>query len=188
MILASGSPRRKELLERFGLSFTIEKPTIEENQSYGNPIQMVCSLSFEKAYSFWETYPTEIILGCDTVVALDENILGKPKSKEEAFQMLSSLSGKTHEVYSGYALLHPEKKVKVVNYSVTKVTFRTLEKEEIERYLTYSEYEDKAGAYGIQGLAGIFIEKIDGDYNNVVGLPLTAINEDLKRYFQVSLL
>ncbi|MDO5713648.1 MAG: nucleoside triphosphate pyrophosphatase [Tissierellia bacterium] len=188
MILASASPRRKEILSRFTKDFQVVPANIKENNTFGNPIQLVCALSFEKAYSLWEKYPNKIIIGSDTVVALHGEVLGKPNSKKDAYEMLKKLSGKTHQVYTGYALLSYEKNIKVVNYSKCDVTFQHLEEELINRYLKYDEYKDKAGAYGIQGLAGIFVEKIHGDFETVVGFPIGAISLDLKKYFDIYLL
>lgn len=188
IVLASGSPRRKEILGRFLSDFIVCPTEIEENKTHRNVEELVMALSFEKAYSLWEKFPKDIILGSDTVVSLEGRMMGKPKSREEGREMLLSLSGKTHEVFTGYSLLRKEDGVKMVNYSLCEVTFRELEESLIECYLDRGEYQDKAGAYGIQGLAGIFVEKIHGDYETVVGLPISAIARDLREYFGFYLL
>lgn len=188
IVLASASPRRREILERYTDNFKVAVPKIEEDHSYINPVQLVCALAFEKAYSLWKTYPEDIVIGSDTVVALGEKVMGKPDSRSHAREMLRLLSGKTHQVYTGYSLLRYSDRQKVVNYSRCDVSFRTLDDDLIERYLDRGEYIDKAGGYGIQGLAGIFVKEIRGDYDTVVGFPIGDIGEDLRKYFHIELL
>ena len=178
IILASGSPRRKELMALTGLDFEIMISQADESLPVNiSPKEAVETLSFKKAEAINEK--NCIIIGADTVVALDNKILGKPSSKEEARKMLLSLSGKVHSVYTGVTLI---KNDFVLTFSEkTDVEFFSLSEEEIENYLLLPEYKDKAGAYGIQGIGGLFVKKITGDYNNVVGLPISRLYREIKK-------
>ena len=196
IILASASPRRKELLEQIGLEFEICPAKGDEVITKTVPEEVVMELSKQKAEEvaymvnhFNETHkeittPTDImVIGADTVVAYDGKILGKPKDEEEAKSMLSMLSGNIHSVYTGVTLCLIDKSGKVGEltfYEKTDVTMFLISEEEINRYVSTGEPMDKAGSYAIQGKSAIFIEKIDGDYNNVVGLPITRIYQKLK--------
>ena len=196
IILASASPRRKELLEQIGLEFEICPAKGEEVITKTIPQEVVMELSKQKAEEvacLVTTYnenhkeittPSDIlIIGADTVVAYDGQILGKPKDEEDAKRMLSMLSGNTHSVYTGVTLCLIDKSGRVgeiVFYEKTDVTMFSITQEEIERYVATGEPMDKAGSYAIQGKSAIFIEKIEGDYNNVVGLPITRIYQKLK--------
>ena len=174
LILASGSPRRRELLEQIGAAYEVKVGTYAEDvPKNDDPEKFVIRQAAGKAASVAEKYTGRWVLGADTVVVSDGKILGKPGSDEEAVSMLQQLSGKTHAVYTGIALqkddgvwTHAEK---------TLVTFRTLSDEEIRAYVETKEPCDKAGAYGIQGRGAVLVEKIEGDYANVVGLPLSAL-------------
>lgn len=189
IILASSSPRRKEILEKFNLNPTIvDSKYIEKSMPYENPIQVTMSLAFNKALSVSENYKDDIVIGADTIVVYNNTILGKPKDEEDAYRILNLLSGNTHEVITGIALIHLEKKIKVIDYEKTKVKFRKLDSQRILNYILNGEPSDKAGAYGIQGLGAILVEKIDGCYSNVVGLPLTKIDFYLNKYFGISML
>lgn len=197
IILASASPRRKELLEQIGIEFEICPAKGEEVITKTLPQEVVMELSKQKAeeiasmlLSFREnhkdiTTPTDIlVIGADTVVAHEGKILGKPKDEEDAKHMLQSLSGMTHSVFTGVTLVLIDKQGRcgeVVFYEKTDVTMHTINKEEIERYVASGEPMDKAGAYGIQGKCAIYIKKIEGDYNNVVGLPISRLYQELKK-------
>ncbi|MBQ7047783.1 MAG: septum formation inhibitor Maf [Clostridia bacterium] len=182
IILASASPRRREIMKQFGFNFeSIPSDADESGVDNLAPHKAVMELARRKAVWIKERYPEkeEIILAADTLVALDGELLGKPKDEEDAFRMLSALSGTNHQVYTGYAILQGDKTV--VDYDCTQVFFRPLEKEEIEAYIATGEPMDKAGAYGIQEKAGIFVRRVEGDYLNVLGLPICKIYEQLKR-------
>mgnify|MGYP000857327036 CR=1 FL=1 len=189
IILASGSPRRKEILEKFNLNPTVvNSKYIEKSMPYENPIQVTMSLAFNKAFSVSENYKDDIVIGADTIVVYNNIILGKPKDEEDAYRILNLLSGNTHEVITGIALIHVDKNIKIIDYEKTKVKFRKLDSKRILNYIITREPFDKAGAYGIQGLGAILVEKIDGCYSNVVGLPLTKIDFYLHQYFGISIL
>lgn len=180
-IVASGSPRRKELLSSAGYVFDVIPSDADETLEEGvHAFDAVKELSKRKALSVSKKYPGAVVLGCDTVVALGGKILGKPHSKEEAFSMLSSLSGKEHEVYTGVFITDGEKSEGFV--SCTKVEFYALSKETIESYIETDEPMDKAGAYGIQGLGSVLVKKIDGDYFTVMGLPISECARVLSHF------
>ena len=182
IILASASPRRKELLESFGFDFEICRSLADESGVDGHaPQDAVTELALRKALWVKERNKDEdsVILAADTLVALDGKLLGKPEDEEDAFRMLSKLSGTNHQVYTGYAILYGDKQI--CDYECTEVFFRPLEEEEIRAYIATGEPMDKAGAYGIQEKAGIFVRRIEGDYLNVLGLPVCKIYEELKK-------
>ena len=188
MILASASPRRIELLNQFDIAFDVVPSHIDERVSeHESPEQIVMGLAFLKALNIAQKHPNCLVLASDTVVYLS-GILGKPKDKNEAMAMLSQLSGKTHAVYSGVALLHLETGKKVVSFEKTKVTFNTLTQDTIEKYVNQENTLDKAGAYGIQGLGSLLVSGIEGDYYNVMGLPLSHLNKLLEAHFNFQLL
>lgn len=174
LILASGSPRRRELLAQIGITYLVNPSTFDENLvKKKEPEKYVEALAVHKAQDVAVKYPGQWVLGADTVVAVDGKILGKPRSKKEAAAMLRELSNKKHSVYTGVALVNNEKVMtKVVE---TKVWLRRLSEKEIEHYVASGEPMDKAGAYAIQGRAAAFVEKINGSYTNVVGLPLSQV-------------
>ena len=181
-ILASGSPRRRELLEMLGVpDLTIRPAKGPERATPGaGPEQTVRELSLHKAQEVAQTCaPEDIIIAADTIVYLDGAILGKPKDHDDAVRMLTALSGREHIVYTGVAVLRGGELRQAAEH--TAVRFRALTPAEIERYIATGEPMDKAGAYGIQGKCAIFVDKIDGDYNNVVGLPVAAIYRELKK-------
>jgi septum formation protein len=187
IVLASASPRRKELLEQCGVSPEIIASHIEERFSQDHtPEEIAMSLAFQKAMSIAGRLEEGLVIGADTVVVLDEEILGKPLNYEEAFSMLKSLSGKCHRVVTGYSIIDSEGRGKVVDYETTDVYFRTLSDEEISDYVSTGECNDKAGAYGIQGKGALLVEKIEGCYFNVMGLPISKLNHSLKKYFNAS--
>jgi len=175
LILASESPRRRALLKNLGLDFEIIPSTVEEKCEVKEPILLVTSLARQKAQDVANRVGEGIVLGADTVVALEGTILGKPQSKESAIEMLSMLSGKEHQVITGIALIDAAKQKTLVDYEITKVHFRDLTLKEIQGYVSTGEGLDKAGAYAIQGLGSVLVRGIEGCYFNVVGLPLAKL-------------
>lgn len=182
LILASRSPRRAELLRRMGFVFEIVDPGLEENlPERGDPRTLVSDLSAGKAEAVLGTVGDGWIVGADTVVVLDGEILGKPASPCRAAEMLFRLSGRTHEVFTGFTLIQAPSGRRCSDTERTAVTFRSLEKWEIEDYVSSGSPMDKAGAYGIQDRSGLFVDRIEGCFYNVVGFPLTRFYEALKR-------
>lgn len=194
LILASGSPRRKELLEQVGAEFEILPAQGEEVIGSTLPEAVVQELSAQKAAEIAERYKKElsgeskegktIILGADTVVAYEQQILGKPKDKEDAVRMLQMLSGNTHSVFTGVTLIMIEEDGKQQRhsfYAETKVIMYPMSEAQILAYVETGEPMDKAGAYAIQGKCAVYIEQIVGDYNNVVGLPVAAVFQKLDK-------
>ncbi|OUN11012.1 MULTISPECIES: Maf family protein [unclassified Flavonifractor] len=180
IILASKSPRRRALLEQMGVrDFRIVTPDIDEHMDRDlPPAELVRQISLEKAQAVAaQADPNTVVIAADTVVALDGVVLGKPADKEEAFRMLSLLSGNRHQVYTGLTVLRGEQVFS--QWEETAVTFRSLTAEEIEAYIATGEPMDKAGAYGIQGYGALFIEGISGDYYNVMGLPVCRLGQIL---------
>ena len=171
-ILASASPRRKQLLEQAGYAFEIVVSDADESLPAGiTPEKAVQLNAARKAQAVAETNPGAVVLGCDTVVAIDGEILGKPGDEAEAKRMLRRLSGNTHTVYSGVCITDGKKET--VFAVATDVTFYALSARTIDAYAATKEPMDKAGAYGIQGLGCVLVKEISGDYSNVVGLPLS---------------
>ncbi len=183
VILASASPRRRELLEQLGLTFAVVPARGEEIVTKETPWDIVTELANRKAGEVYESVKETdcLVIGADTVVSYEGKILGKPKDKAEAQDMLSLLAGKTHEVYTGVSLwLCKSGSLSCRDFfERTKVTMYPISKEEINTYIESGEPMDKAGAYGIQGLAAKFVRRIDGDYNNVVGLPIAGIYQEM---------
>ncbi len=182
IVLASGSPRRKELLAQIGLDFDVQVSFVDEQITKTKPDEIVCELSMQKAQAVFDNILTEdvIVIGADTIVYNDGKILGKPKDEADARQMIAGLSGNTHQVYTGVSCIWNggsfqfAEKTDVVVYEMTP--------EEIADYIHTPEPYDKAGAYGIQGAFAAYVKKIDGDYNNVVGLPVARLYHMLKEY------
>lgn len=189
-VLASGSPRRKELLGRLIKDFEIITDDSQEVVIQGEmPQDTVRRLAMQKAQNVSKkTDGSCIILAADTVVSIDDKILGKPYDEEEAFLMLNNLSGRYHQVYTGFAIIDTETGNEISDFECTKVKFKKLTKDEILAYIKSGEPMDKAGAYGIQELGALFIEGIEGDYFNVVGLPLCKLGKILKERFSFELL
>lgn len=188
IILASASPRRKEILENTKLKFDIIKSDIDEIiLEKESPIQAVMRLAFEKSMDIASKNENDLIIAADTVVVLDENILGKPKDKYEAYNMIRSLSGRTHEVITGISLVNLGLSKKIIDYVVSTVKFKELSDEDIKDYIHTNESLDKAGAYGIQGYGAMLVEKIEGDYFNIVGLPISKLSDLLKKHFSINL-
>ncbi len=177
LYLASQSPRRKVLLKKLGIRFKILIPKVSEElaRETSDPKELAIKNAKRKVESVAQRVKRGIILGVDTIVVYNKKILGKPRSKAEAKRMLKLLSGKRHLVISGIFLLKKPGDKIISDYEVTEVTFRPLRKKEIEDYINTKEPYDKAGAYAIQGRGGIFIERIEGCYQNVIGLPLPKI-------------
>lgn len=176
IILASASPRRKELLAQLGLAFECVSADIDESILTNElPQAYVERLAQEKAHAIFQQYPNATVIGSDTSVVIAGEILGKPRDKAHAVEMLTQLSGQQHQVYTGVAVASQEKKVSTV--VVTNVEFKSLSPVEIDNYWHTNEPQDKAGAYAIQGLAGQFIKAISGSYSSVVGLPLYETSE-----------
>ena len=174
LILASKSPRRKELLKQIGIPFVVVVSDAEEvSGNSWTPAALVVENAKRKARAVAEKYPDSPVLGADTVVSSEGKIFGKPKDKDEARKMLTALSGKMHEVTTGLALIN-RNEIRTTSVT-TKVFFDTMTKADIDAYIATEEPMDKAGAYAIQGKAARFIEKIEGSYSNVVGLPLNAL-------------
>lgn len=190
IILASASPRRKELLLKYNINPIIVKSKIEEKISIDEtPEQIAMALAFEKAYQVAkESKDGDIIIGADTIVACNGKILGKPKSEEEGREMIKFLSGKEHQVVTGISIIKANSNIKIVDHEKTMVKFRELSNKKIENYIKTGEYIDKAGGYGIQGIGGILVEKICGCYFNVVGLPIYKLDTLLEKYFDLNLL
>lgn len=184
LILASGSPRRKELLHTMGLrDFRVIKPDFDEDSLPDcPPAALVEALSQGKAEAVSHALGDldAIIIAADTVVALEDAILGKPADKLDAFRMLASLSGVRHQVYTGFTVRKGERVV--TTHEVTSVTFRSLDEEDLNRYIATGEPMDKAGAYGIQGLGSLLVERIEGDYFNVMGLPICHLGQVLRQF------
>ena len=179
LILASGSARRKELLARIIPEYTVEVSDVDEHCS-GWPGAIVMTLSDRKASAVAEKHTDAIVLGADTLV-YNGSVLGKPHTKENAVRMLTKLSGKWHDVYTGITLIDTRNGRKIRHCEKTRVHFRLLDAAEIEAYAATEEPLDKAGAYGIQGAAEAFIDRIEGSYSNVVGLPLAALTKMFKK-------
>ncbi|WP_456278115.1 Maf family protein [Bacillus sp. AK128] len=178
LILASSSPRRKELLTTLGLSFDVLSSSIEEIvDPSATPEETVLSLAQEKAMDVAKQYPSAYVIGADTIVVKDLKILGKPKNKEDAIDTLRMLSGSTHSVLTGVAIVYNGNPTSF--FVKTEVTFWPLSQEEIDRYIESGEPFDKAGSYGIQGLGSLFVKEIQGDYFSVVGLPISTLKREL---------
>ncbi|MBD5489164.1 MAG: septum formation protein Maf [Lachnospiraceae bacterium] len=187
--LASASPRRKELLKQVGISFKTMPSTVEEKITKTEPQEVVEELSYQKAVDVCSRLTEEnredfVVIGADTVVSSWGEILGKPKDKEDAVRMLNKLQGGSHQVYTGVTLAWKYKDMSAMYATFsecTDVTMYTMSEEEIKRYVDSGEPMDKAGAYAIQGLCAAYIQGICGDYNNVVGLPVGRVCQELKK-------
>lgn len=190
VVLASGSPRRKDLLTQIGLSFSVQISQADETIPAGmSPHLAVQTLSLLKAADVAkQAEKNAVIIAADTVVVLDGEILTKPKDEQDAKEMLARLSGREHSVLTGVTVLRRRDGKSVSVTEETKVHFRTLSEKEIISYVNSKEPLDKAGAYGIQGLGGLFVEKIEGDYYNVVGLPLCLLGNLLQTEFDFELM
>lgn len=188
IILASSSPRRKEILGNTNLKFKIIKSNIDEViLSKESPYQVVMRLAYEKSMDIAYSNKDKLIIGADTVVCLDDVILGKPKDELEAIEMIKKLSGKTHQVITGISLINLDANKKIIDYVVSYVKFKKLSHEDVIDYIQTNESLDKAGAYGIQGYGALLVEEIKGDYFNIVGLPISKLSDLLKKHFSINL-
>lgn len=183
LILASASPRRKELLGKIGLKFEIIPAKGEEVVTKKLPWEVVEELSFQKAKEIADMQTEEcIVIGSDTIVAKEEKIMGKPKDEADAYEMLSEIAGNVHQVYTGVTLIRTGKEPKVITFAEkTDVHLYPMSDEEIYAYIATKDPMDKAGAYGIQGDFAIHVKGIEGDYYNVVGLPIGKVYQELKQ-------
>jgi septum formation protein len=185
-ILASRSPRRAHLLRQIGMKFSIQESNVDEIiDEKKTPAENVKLLSLQKALSVASCTASGIVIGSDTIVVLGKEILGKPETRKEAASMLHKLSGHTHTVFTGFALVDAQSKRSLVDYEKTKVTFRNLTDREIREYVRSGSPLDKAGAYGIQDDYGaVFVHRIEGCYYTVVGFPLTKFYIALQKFLQ----
>ncbi len=180
LILASSSPRRQELLRDAGFLFEVHPAHVPEERAAGeSPLQYACRLAREKAQAVARDFPGRYVLGADTVVVVEDQVLEKPRDAQDAARMLHLLSGKGHQVITAVSLVRPEGNSDT-RTSTTQVYFREVAEEEIVRYVSSGEPMDKAGAYAIQGGAAQWIQRIEGEYSNVVGLPLSLVKEMLR--------
>jgi septum formation protein len=179
VVLASGSPRRSEILTALNIPFQKMVSDInEEAYLEENPISLVQTLSLEKAKSILTDVSEDaLIIAADTIVWFKGNALGKPKNYEDAYSIITMLSGKCHQVYTGITMIDVKTQTSFTDYCMTKVYMRNLKEDEIKGYINTKEPFDKAGAYGIQGFGATLIKKIEGDYFNVVGLPISKLIE-----------
>ena len=182
-ILASSSPRRRDLLLRLQTPFDVILPNVDESMlsSDGNPETYCIALAELKANDISQHYPSELVIGADTIVVLDDQIFGKPNNKIHAQNMLNTLSGKTHQVYTGVCLKWAEKNIHHLFTEITTVIFRDLDEKDISHYIESSPPYDKAGAYGIQDWSAVFVIGIKGCYDNVVGFPISRFYQELKK-------
>ena len=173
LILASGSPRRRELLDLMGLTYTVETPDVDESFS-GRPSETVMEISRRKAAAVAARHSDSIIIAADTLVFAD-GALGKPHTPERAKEMLRSLAGNWHHVYTGITVINTRSGRILRNVDKTRVHLVPMTEQEIDAYVATGEPLDKAGAYGIQGMGGMFVDRIDGSYSNVVGIPMSML-------------
>ncbi|SEF89921.1 septum formation protein [Caloramator fervidus] len=177
IILASSSPRRIEILRKFNINFEVIPSNFEENLNINNPLVLSIELARGKALEVSNRVDRKsIIISADTIVAKGQKIFGKPKDEKDAYYMLKELSGSTHEVITGICVYDVFRNFLICDYEITKVVFKELTDFEINDYIKTKEPFDKAGAYGIQGIGGLFVKKIDGCFYNVVGLPIYKLN------------
>jgi septum formation protein len=184
LLLASASPRRKELLHRLGLKFKVIPSQVEENDVPGLPQEKARTWALLKAEAVVSRH-SGIIIGADTIVVLEGRVLGKPRDEQEAKQMLGQLSGNTHTVITGLALINTRSHLRILESVESKVSFRPLSDEEIDTYIATREPMDKAGAYGIQERGAGFVTRVQGCYTNVVGLPVSCLLKSLERILEL---
>lgn len=183
IILASASPRRKELMTQVGLTFRVQPSNKDEIITKNNPEEIVKEISYQKAKEVFENgHEQDIVIGADTIVIYEGNILGKPKDEAEAYAMINRLQGNTHQVYTGVSVIwKQENNTHVLAFAErTDVELFPMTDKEIKEYVDTKEPFDKAGGYGIQGCFASFVKRINGDYNNVVGLPVARLYQELK--------
>ncbi len=183
IILASASPRRKELLERIGLKFEVEPSNCEEDiHSESEPYELARIMSLKKAEAVASKHSNVIVIAADTFIVVGDQLLGKPHTDNEARRMLETISGRSHFVITGFCIIDSATNKTLSESVETKVYIRQLTPAEIDAYVKSKEPLDKAGAYAIQGLGAVIVERIEGDYFNVMGLPLSALTEALKEF------
>lgn len=184
IILASSSPRRRELLSQAGIPFTVMPGEVDEEKAElsGTPEQKTEQLAYLKAMDVAKKVQKGLVLGADTIVVCDGEILGKPADEEDAIRMLESLSGREHHVITGIALADAESGKAAIGHETTKVKFSPITSEDIKAYIRTGEPFGKAGAYAVQGRGALFVEGIDGCYSNVVGLPLSRLGKMLHEF------
>jgi septum formation protein len=189
IVLASSSPRRKELLKNLNINFKVIPSDIEEDMIPNEkPEIMAMRLAFTKALDIANKNQNSTVIGADTIVVLNDNVLGKPKDENDAFNMLKNLSNTYHQVITGISVINLSEEKKIVDYVVSDVKFKKIDDEKIKRYIDTKEPLDKAGAYGIQGYGSLLVEEIKGDYFNIVGLPISKLDEILLKYFHIQIL
>lgn len=187
-ILASGSPRRKEILDTVNLQYDVIVSDIEEKvHDHEGPKTVAAALAFEKAFDVSKQVDRGYIIAADTIVYLD-HIYGKPQHDEDAFNMLNALKNKSHYVYTGICIIEAGTLNKIVDVVMTKVTMKDYSEEKIRRYIASGEPMGKAGAYAIQGYGSTLVKHIEGDYLNVVGLPISRLEDLFKKHFDVEFL
>ena len=188
IILTSASPRRKEILKNANVKFKVMSSSIEElTLNNESPCQMVMRLAFEKGMDIASRQKSDLIISADTIVVLDDNILGKPKDDIHARKMITNLSGRNHQVMTGISLINLDNNKKIIDYVISNVKFKNLSEDDINDYIKTKESLDKAGAYGIQGYGALLVEEIQGDYFNIVGLPISKLSDLLKVHFNINL-
>ncbi|WP_427171023.1 Maf family protein [Fusobacterium nucleatum] len=181
MILASNSQRRQEILKDAGFNFKIIKPDIDERSNKEIITEKILDIAIKKLEHIAKDNSNDFILAADTVVELDGKILGKPKNREEAYNFLKALSGRTHRVITAYAFKNISKNIFIKDVVISEVEFWKLDTETINWYLDTGEFIDKAGAYGIQGYGRIFVKEIKGDYYSIMGFPISNFLENLRK-------
>ncbi|NME35891.1 MULTISPECIES: nucleoside triphosphate pyrophosphatase [Fusobacterium] len=172
MILASNSPRRKEILENFGFNLKIITKNIKEISDKKNITDKIMDIANKKVLAVAKDYPNDYVVGSDTVVVIDNEILGKPKNENEIYNMLKKLSNREHEVITSFSLVNISKNLSISDFEISKVQFKNISDEDIKWYIDTKEPFDKAGAYGIQGKGSFFVEKIQGDFFSIMGFPI----------------
>ncbi len=183
IILASGSPRRKELLEQIGVKFEVQPSEYEEDMSKDmRPSELVKYLSRKKAEDVANNNKKSIVISADTIIAFKGKVLGKPKDKVDSTIMLKEMSDSVHSVFTGYTIWDTDSQRVLTSSVETKVFFKNISEKEIEAYVETGDPLDKAGAYAIQSLGAVLVEKIEGDFYNVMGLPISSLVEDLKTF------
>ncbi|MDX9917992.1 MAG: nucleoside triphosphate pyrophosphatase [Gudongella sp.] len=189
IVLASGSPRRRELLSQLGVDFEVWRGNIKENNdSKEAPECVAMSLALQKGLEASLHFDDSIIIAADTIVVCDDTILGKPVDADDAYRMLKLLSGREHQVITGFALIDLDRKLKIVDYERTLVTFNELSENMIQSYIDTGEVFDKAGSYAIQGKGALIVKSLQGCYFNIVGFPISKIGRYLDSYFGLKLL
>lgn len=190
IVLASASPRRRKIMEMFACDFSVISADIDEKIHSGEePKHIVMALALEKALKVSELCKdNDIIIAADTIVVVNSEILGKPEDEEDAFRMLKKLENKIHDVITGVAVIHTGTTKKFVSYAETKVKIKQLTDDLIRRYIGTEEVWDKAGSYAIQGKGAALVDWINGDYYNVVGLPISSVIDMLRNHFDIELL